>query len=163
VASARLLGIYLNDHLAGATAGSALARRALANNRGTQLGTVLERVAAEIEEDRRELLRVMRLLDVEPGTVKRGLALAAERIGRLKLNGQLTGYSPLSRVVELEGLVIGIEGKKSLWLNLRDGAKLGARLEGVDLDRLIARAERQQAALAAERAEAGHLAFAASE
>ena len=29
---------------------------------------------------------------------------ALEKVGRLKLNGQLTGYSPLSRVVELEGL-----------------------------------------------------------
>jgi hypothetical protein len=156
----RLLGIYLNDHLAGATAGSALARRALANNRGTELGAVLARIASEIEEDRMELLRVMRLLEVEPGTVKRAVAVAAERLGRLKLNGRLTGYSPLSRVLEIEGLIMGIEGKRNLWLNLRDGAQLAKRLEGVDLDRLIERAERQQADLGAQRAEAGRLAFA---
>ena len=161
MATPRLLGIYRNDHLAGATAGSALARRALANNRGTELGAVLERVAAEIEEDRMELLRVMRLLDVEPGTVKRVVAVAAERLGRLKLNGQFTGYSPLSRVVEIEGLIMGIEGKKNLWLNLRDGARVAERLHGVDLERLIERADGQQAALAVERAEAGRLAIAA--
>jgi hypothetical protein len=159
VSAGRLLTIYLNDHLAGATAGSALARRALENNRGTELGTVLERVAREIEEDRLDLLRIMRLLDVEPGTLKRAVAVAAERIGRLKFNGRLTGYSPLSRVVEIEGLIMGIEGKKNLWLNLRDGAELGERLGGVDLDRLIERAERQQADLAAHRAAAGRDAF----
>ena len=157
----RLLAIYLNDHLAGATAGSALARRALENNRGTELGSVLERVAREIEEDRLELLRVMRLLDVEPGMAKRVAAVAMERIGRLKPNGRLRSYSPLSRVLELEGLVIGIQGKKNLWLNLRDGAELGDRLDGVDLDDLIARAERQQETLAAHRAAAGREAFVA--
>ena len=31
-------------------------------------------------------------------------AWALEKVGRLKLNGELTSYSPLSRVVELEGL-----------------------------------------------------------
>ena len=158
----RLLGIYLNDHLAGATAGSALARRMLASNRGTELGSVLERVAREIEEDRMALLRVMHLLEVEPGTLKRAAALAAERIGRLKLNGRLRGYSPLSRVLELEALILGIEGKKSLWLNLRDGAALAEHLDGVDLDRLIERAEGQQAALAEHRAGAARLAFSVS-
>jgi hypothetical protein len=154
-----LLGIYLNDHLAGATAGSALARRAHRNNRGTGLGAVLERVAQEIEEDRMELLRVMRLLAVEPSTFKRSAAVVTERVGRLKLNGRLRGYSPLSRVLELEGLIIGIEGKKNLWLNLRDGADLAERLGDVDLERLIERADRQQAELAAHRAAAGRLAF----
>jgi hypothetical protein len=155
VKAGRLLAIYLNDHLAGATAGSALAHRALRNNRGTELGAALERVAREIEEDRMDLLRVMRLLDVEPGMAKRVVAVAAERVGRLKLNGRMRGYSPLSRVVEIEGLIMGIEGKKNLWLNLRDGAELSGQLDGVDLDRLIERAERQQEALAEHRARAG--------
>ena len=38
-------------------------------------------------------------------------AWTAEELERLKLNGQLAGYSPLSRLVELEGLAVGIEGK----------------------------------------------------
>ena len=33
---------------------------------------------------------------------KDGAAWVAEKLGRLKTNGQLTGYSPLSRLVELE-------------------------------------------------------------
>ena len=155
----RLLGIYLNDHLAGATAGSALARRACRNNRDTELGAVLERVSREIEADRMELLRVMRLLAVDPSTFKRSIAVVTERIGRLKPNGRLTDYSPLSRVLELEALIIGIEGKKNLWLNLRDGAGLADRLGDVDLDGLIERAAQQQGELAAQRAEAGRRAF----
>jgi hypothetical protein len=44
--------------------------------------------------------------------VKNIAAWGIEKVGRLKLNGQLTGYSPLSRVVELEGLLAGIAGKR---------------------------------------------------
>ena len=48
-------------------------------------------------------------------TPKSAGAWTAEKFGRLKPNGQLTGYSPLSRLVELEGLKLGITGKLGLW------------------------------------------------
>ena len=43
----RLLSIYLNDHLAGAMLGRALAQRCLSRNRATSLGEFLEGLAAE--------------------------------------------------------------------------------------------------------------------
>jgi len=70
--------------------------------------------------------------------------VVAERAGRLKLNGRLTSYSPLSRFAELDFLAIGIEGKKQLWQNLRDGADLATRLPDVDFDGLVERAQRQR-------------------
>lgn len=155
----RLLGIYLNDHLAGATAGLALVRRAHGSNRGSDLGDVLEHLTVEIDRDREELLRVMRLLEVRPSRTKRAGALVAERLGRLKLNGRLTGYSPLSRVLELEGLTLGIQGKRLLWINLRESASVARRLEGVDLADMAERAERQLARLEPHRAEAVRTAF----
>jgi hypothetical protein len=158
VPDGRLLAIYLNDHLAGATIGVRLAQRCLKRNRGTELGRFLEHLAGEIEEDRRTLEGVMARLGVKQSSAKRGAAVVAERLGLLKLNGQLTGYSPLSRVLELEGLTIGIEGKASLWRNLR-AVGLGERLEGIDLDALVARAERQRSAVEAHRIEAAKRAF----
>jgi hypothetical protein len=157
---AKRLGIYLNDHLAGATLGVALARRTLESNRGSELGAFLERLLAEIDQDRRQLLRVMALLGVKPGTAKRLAGLAAERLGRLKLNGQLTGYSPLSRVLELEGLTLGIEGKRCLWVHLREAPGVAERLQSVDLAALTERAERQHAELQPHRLEAARTAFA---
>ena len=41
MAADKLLSIYLNDHLAGATIGVELARRIRARNRGTPLGDYL--------------------------------------------------------------------------------------------------------------------------
>ena len=48
----RFLGIYLNDHLAGATTGVELARRSRASNQGTELGDFLAELTAGIEADR---------------------------------------------------------------------------------------------------------------
>ncbi|MGI8594731.1 MAG: hypothetical protein ACR2ML_10280, partial [Solirubrobacteraceae bacterium] len=103
----KLLAIYLQDHLAGASAGRELVKRAHASNASTSLGTFLADLAREIEEDRHSLLEAMRRVEVTPDRVKQALGIAGERVGRLKLNGRLRGYSPLSRVVELEGLAFG--------------------------------------------------------
>ena len=138
------LGIYLRDQLALGVLWRELARRAARSNRDGELGEALDEVADAISQDVETFRSIMRRLDVREDPVKTMLAAAAERLGRLKLNGQLTGYSPLSRFDELEGLVMGIEGKKVLWTTLRDLADLGQRLPDVDFDELIARAGRQR-------------------
>ena len=48
-----------------------------------------------------------------------GLAVAGEWLARLKLNGRLRGYSPVSRLEEFEMLTAGIVTKASLWRTLR--------------------------------------------
>lgn len=154
-----LLSIYLNDHLAGSTAGLELARRTLRSNQGTELGRFLVTLAAEIEEDRDELLAIMRTLGVGTDRVKVAAGWLGEKAGRLKLNGRIRGYSPLSRVLELEGLVMGVNGKLSGWRVLRDLAEREARLDAPTLDRLIARAERQIEGLAQHHLGAGVKAF----
>lgn len=153
------LGIYLKDQLALGIAWRELARRAGRSNRGSDLGQALEHVATAIAEDVQTFEQLMRRLDVRPNPVKNGLALAAERLGRLKLNGRLAGYSPLSRFVELEALVMGIEGKKVLWTTLGDLAGLRSRLPDVDFDELVRRADRQRSELEPFRARAGIEAF----
>ena len=115
----KLLSIYLNDHLAGSTIGVRLARRISAKNRGTPLGGYLERLTSEIESDRETLERLMDELGIRRNRLKAFGAWATEKLGRLKLNGQLTGYSPLSRFVELEALYLGITGKRELWRALQ--------------------------------------------
>jgi len=152
-----LLAIYLNDHLAGATAGVELARRARGSNEGTALGGFLTTLVTEIEEDRDTLQAVMASVGAGRDRLKVTGGWAGEKLGRLKLNGSLLGYSPLSRVVELEGLRLGVEGKACLWRMLRELAD--PRLSGFDFDALTARAERQRDELERHRLEAGRLAL----
>jgi hypothetical protein len=139
----KLLGIYLNDHLAGATVGVELAKRTANANRGTEFGGPLQQLASEIDEDRSALRRIMDRLGVRADPVKTTLAWGAEKAGRLKLNGQLRGYSPLSRVVEVEGLISGVNGKLSLWQALQVTAPSEPRLDAAELASLEQRAEDQ--------------------
>lgn len=156
-----LLGIYLNDHLAGSLAGLELARRTLRENEEHPAGLYLVRFVPELAEDRLLLRRVMEALAVEPDGLKERMALLGERVGRLKLNGRLVSYSPLSRLHELEGLVVATQGRLSLWRLLRGLAGEDVRLSDFDFEALIRRAEAQQQALEALRMAAAREAFAA--
>ena len=152
-----MLRTYLQDHHAGATTGVELARRAAGSNADSEYGSELERLADEIAADREALERVMELLEVKPHPVKDAAGWAVEKFGRLKPNNSLLSYSPLSRVVELEGLVIGVSGKLSLWEALRQ--TLGERLEEIDFAVLAARAAEQREALNELRLKAAGEAF----
>jgi hypothetical protein len=135
----RYLPIYLNDHLAGATLGVELAHRTLRENEDGELGEFLGWLHTQLREDRAALLAVQRRFGVKHSIAKAGGAWAAEKIGRLKPNGHLTSYSPLSRLLELEGLAAGIDGKLGLWLALETA--------GVEVEGLADRAREQRARL----------------
>jgi carbon monoxide dehydrogenase subunit G len=128
-----LLGIYLNDHLTGTTASTELARRI------SRTHPELRVLADDIEADRKELLDFMRQAGVESRPHKEALGWLTEKAGRLKLNGRVLGRSPLSDVIELETLRVGIEGKIALWRTLR---KLNS-FDDTRLERLAHRAESQ--------------------
>src|SRR5690606_12289594 len=87
-----------------------LAWRAQRANDGTPLGTALRRVAKGIAEDVATFEQIMDRLEVRRSRLKPLLAMAAERLGRLKPNGRLREYSPLSRFTELDLLALGIAG-----------------------------------------------------
>ena len=157
------LKIYLEDHYAGATAGLELARRAAGQNRGTPYGDALEPIAREIEEDRDSLRAIMTMLGFGPDRFKVAGAWAGEKAGRLKLNGHLTGYSPQSRVVEFEGLVVGVTGKRCLWAALLHIEPLEPRLDREHLQLLLERADRQLDTLEEQRLKAINEAVAAAD
>jgi hypothetical protein len=153
-----LLGIYLNDHLAGATAGVELARRLRASNEDDpEFGPALAEVCAEIEADRETLEAAMDWLGVGKSKLKPLGAVLGERVGRLKLNGRLWGYSPLSRLDELELLQVGVAGKRRLWRALEHTQ--ADDLPGFELGALAERATEQLRRLEALHLKAAALAL----
>jgi hypothetical protein len=154
-----LLGIYLNDHLAGATAGAERARHMVRSYRGTDLAAAMGPIAAEIAEDRASLIGIMRRLDVPVRPYKVYTGRLAERVGRLKSNGRLVRRSPLTPLVELEMLRVGVEGKTAAWEALRELADTEERLDPRLLDDLHERARRQQTRLEELRARQVRAAF----
>lgn len=153
-----LLPIYLNDHLAGATAGVELARRLRGSNEDDpEFGPALAEICAEVEADRETLKAVMERLGVGQSKLKPLAAVLGERLGRLKPNGRLGSYSPLSRLDELELLQIGIVGKRRLWRALEHTH--GDDLQGFELGVLAERATGQLRRLKALHLKAASLAL----
>jgi hypothetical protein len=140
------LSTYLNDHLAGATLGVNLARRLAGDSE------VLSAVADEIEEDRQALVEVMERLSVRQDRIRVAVAWGAEKVLR---------YSPLNRLEELEALSLGVEGKLALWRTLSHTLAADPRLDGVDLDDLVARAQSQRRRLERQRMSAAEQALTA--
>jgi hypothetical protein len=139
----KYLATYLNDHLLGATAGGELVRRAARENEGSELGAFLAQLAGELEADRDSLKAIMEELGVKVDRAKVAAGWTAEKVGRLKPNAQLRGYSPLSPLVELEGLSIGIQGKLAMWRALAEVAdEVG--LDRARMQALAVRAESQR-------------------
>ena len=156
-----LLGIYLNDHLTGATGGVELFRRATGSAQGPAK-PVLEQLTAEVEQDRQSLRALMQSLKIPIQRYKLAAGWVAEKAGRFKPNGHLLSRSPLSDLTELEGLLLGVQGKAAGWRAIRHLAAGDSRLDSADLDRLIERAERQAETLEQLRLQAVTRVFASS-
>jgi hypothetical protein len=82
-----------------------------------------------------------------------------EKVSRLRLNPALTGSAELTRLLETEALSLGIEGKLSMWLALKEAAAANPRLAAADYDRLIERARGQRRALEPHRLAAAAASF----
>ena len=159
--SSKYLPIYLNDHLMGSTAGLELVNRIAGGHKGEELGTFAASLAAEIEADRDALLDIMATLGASRNQVKVAAGWISEKVGRLKPNGELRNPSPLSPLVELEGLSMGIEGKRLLWVTLAETEAIAQRVGAERLQALIARAEQQREDVERHRREAARRALTA--
>ncbi|MER5931863.1 hypothetical protein [Streptomyces sp. NPDC002054] len=146
-----LLTVYLNDHLTGSGGGVRLIRRIADVHRDTDFGPQLAVLARDIAEDQDSLRRIMHDLGVPVRNLREAVGRLAELAGRLKLNGRILSRSPLSDVLELEAMRLGVEGKAACWRSLRAVAVGDDRLDTAELDRLLARAEDQVRSLEAMR------------
>ncbi|MFG3193186.1 hypothetical protein [Streptomyces omiyaensis] len=135
--------MYLNDHLAGAAGGAALARRVSRSHRSRPSGPRLAELATEIAEDRESLREVMRALDVPVRRTKTLIFRLAEKTARIKPNGRLLRRSPLSDLLELEALRLSVEGKLAWWRTLHSVARTDDRVDQDVMRHLVGRAEQQ--------------------
>ncbi|WP_324615890.1 hypothetical protein [Streptomyces sp. WM6372] len=131
------------------------------NHRGTPAGPPLAELAEQITEDRESLREIMTALDVPAQWSRVVMGRLAEKAGRAKLNGRLVRRSPLSDVLELEAMRLGVEGKASLWRSLSTLAGASSGLDPAAVDRLLDRARRQAAVLEGLRVDAAGRTFTA--
>lgn len=150
----RYLRAYFSDHLALSEGIGSLAERVRDASRWSDHRPRFEALVRALEEDREDLERVLSDREITPDPLKRNLARLGERVGRLKGNGRIVRSSPLSRLMELEGLELGLVGCIAPWVTLRH---LG--LDGERADAAVARLVGQQEMLEQLRAEVSRAAF----
>jgi len=151
------LDSYLNDHLAGSISALELLAHWVKVHKGEPLGSFFVKTEREIKADQDTLRDVMRTLGVEESKVRKASAWAAEKVGRARLIIAGDEQGSLGLVLTLEGLIMGVTGKKLLWVTLA-AAKLPG-LNGYNLEELQRRAEQQVERIEAERMSAVRQAF----
>lgn len=139
------LEIYLQNHEAAARAGVDLSRRAAFNQRRQAHGPELRSLRQAIEEDRSRLRAIMSAVQVRPNPVLAVALQMGERVARLKPNGRVLRRSPLSDLIEIEGLIDAVTAKRTGWLALA-AARLPADVAD-QVAQLITRADDQLARL----------------
>jgi hypothetical protein len=151
------LDSYLNDHLAGSISALEVIAHWAEAHKGERLGSFFVETEKEIKADQETLRDIMRILRVEESKVRKAGAWAAEKLGRARLI--IAGDEPgsLGLVLTLEGLIMGVTGKKLMWIAVA-AAKLSP-LNTYNFDRLQRRAEQQVERIAAERISAVHEVF----
>ena len=142
----KLFGLYLSDHLAGATAGQGRIERMAGAFTDTPFHAELGALASQIREEREYVRTLVRDLGVPRRTPRRAAAWVAERAGRLKLNRRVVSRSPMTLVLESELMRSAIMGKLGLWQTLHDlSGDLG--LDGARFEGLATKAREQLATL----------------
>ncbi|MFP5317708.1 MAG: hypothetical protein ACLGI2_05365 [Acidimicrobiia bacterium] len=145
------LAAYLNDHLAGSTAGVNLARQILNEAEGTPLGTFMAGLVADIESDQKVLEDLIERLAIERHPLKQAATWMAEKLSRLRFNPVSLGTRELELLMEIETLWMGVNGKLSLWESLDELKANDERLASLDTATLISRAQSQADGLRVQR------------
>jgi hypothetical protein len=140
------LEIYLNDHLAGASAAIQLIERLQSDHAEERHATELARLHNEIEDDIETLRSILDAVESRHHLVKHAAAQVLEQLSQVKLSKVATGSLELTRLLELETLYLGVHGKRALWRSLRAIGSNGP-LASYDFDGLIDRANSQLEAL----------------
>jgi hypothetical protein len=151
------LDSYLNDHLAGSVSALELIAHWAKVHKGEPLGRFFVETEREIKADQDTLRDVMRTVGAEESKMRQAGAWAAEKVGRARLMIAGDEQGSLGLVLTLEGLIMGVTGKKLLWRALA-AAKL-PRLNIYNFEQLQGRAEQQIERIEAERIRAVSQAF----
>lgn len=128
--SSSALHIYLDDHLAMISGELELVKRVASENKASELGRFLDGYYSLLSQQQELVKSSMQAQGKGPSPVKQMLSWVTEKIGRLKPNDALAGYTDLARVLELEVLISAARARLLLWETLSGQSPLGEHGKG---------------------------------
>ncbi len=134
------LHLYVNDHLAGSVAAIEMVDNLIEHHPEDRFGKFFRDLRNEIHADQEKLSDLIRKVGAEESATRKAGAWLAEKFGRAKFGD--TGDS-VELLQAVEGLALGITGKRLLWRSLEAISGNFPELQGVDFDALEQRARDQ--------------------
>lgn len=138
------LSSYLNDHLAGSVGALELLDRLIEVYQGKPLEGFFKDLRSEIDADQETLKELIESLGEKESAVRKAGAWIAEKLSRAKIRLSETREEEMGLFLALEGLVLGINGKRLLWRALAAASETVPRLRGPDYVTLEKRALEQR-------------------
>lgn len=147
------LSSYLNDHLAGSVGALELLDRLVDTYQGKPLERFFSELRTEIEVDQETLKALIAKLGEKESAARKAGAWIAEKLSRAKIQLSETHEGEMGLFLALEGLALGIQGKRSLWRALATASETAPHLRGLDYAMLERRAVEQHDLVEAKRLE----------
>ena len=147
------LTTYLNDHLAGSVGALELVDRLIETYKGKPLEQFFKDLRNEIDADQGELQNLIEKLGEKESAVRKAGLWVAEKFSRVKIRLSESEEDRMGLFHALEGLFLGITGKRGLWTALAAAAETVPQLRELDYARLEKRAVEQCDCVDAKRLE----------
>lgn len=153
------LSSYLNDHLAGSVGALELLDRLIDIYQGNPIERFFKDLRNEIDADQETLKELIARLGEKESVVRKAGAWVVEKLSRAKIQLSETREGEMGLFLALEGLALGINGKRSLWRALAAASETTPHLRGPDYATLEKRAVEQHDRVEAKRLEVAREVF----
>jgi hypothetical protein len=138
------LNRYLNDHLAGSS-GALLLIQELAESHGaTDAREFFLQLKEKVEADRSLLADLLERIGQNPSSLLQVAGGIAARIAGIKLMWEQVEPGKLGLFEALEMLALGVQGKRLLWVALREISVWFPEWNGIDFEELERQAIQQR-------------------
>lgn len=127
---------YLNDHLAGSSGALLLIQQLVDSHDSPEAKEFFASLKEEVAADRALLEGLLERMDRSPSKFLKAAGDVAARVGGIKLMWEGVEPGKLGLFEALEMLAIGVQGKRLLWLALREISCWFPEWNGIDFARL---------------------------
>jgi len=135
---------YINDHLAGSSGALLLIQELAESHDAPEARDYFLHLKEKVKADQCVLEDLLERIGQNPSTLLKAAGRVAAHIGSIKLMWEQVEPGKLGLFEALEILALGVQGKRLLWVALREIASWFPEWEGIDFAELELQAIQQR-------------------